>query len=357
MKYARSLAIVLLGLALSQAPTASQGFGEGSAATADNSTIAATLVATNVSSKPLRGIPSAPKTAAPRDELLEIATSFKAGERYRLEVTDTQRRMRNGATEFSITVEFRADLVVSEVVGGVTVLELTFGPPTVQNTSGGTEADMALTLYNMFDGKRLLYRTNDKGAVTGLVNSNEVGKVFNDIVDQMLRLVRRESNDPLAVAAFRAGFDPMRRGAYMEDLALELPKLVHFFSGLALDARKKYSRPKMMYPRINGTAVPSKLEYNLAWFDRTKQVAWLSWSQAADPVRTAEVVEAFMRGLVASAGQRLPLRFDFGASGASEGAIYELDLNTGLPKRIAFYREIEMVGSSVSQSVQIRVLP
>ena len=208
----------------------------------------------------------------------------------------------------------------------------------------------------MFEGKRILYRTNDSGAVTGLANSHEIGKVFNDVVDRLIRDVGRATNIPMIVESVRAGLDPMRRGPYMESLALELPKLFHFFSGRKLDSRTNYSRSKFMRLRLNGAEVAGKLDYDLAWFDRTKQVAWLRWSQTADHARTADVVEAYMREIAGKAGLRLPVRLDMGSVGASEGAVYELDLKTGLPKSIAFSRHYEMLGFSSRQSLNIRVI-
>ena len=304
----------------------------------------------------LPSTPPAPKTAAPDDALLEIKNDLQSGMRYRLEITDTQQRLRDGVAEYSVTIVTEADLVVTEAVGGVAVVELVFGTPSVRNSDDSLEARLAITSYRIFEGKRILYRTNGSGAVTGLANSHEIGKVFNDVVDRLIRDVGRETNIPMIVESVRAGLDPMRRGPYMESLALELPKLFHFFSGLKLDSRTNYSRSKFMRLRLNGAEVAGTLDYDLAWFDRTKQVAWLRWSQTADRVRTADVVEAYMRDIAGKAGHRLPIRLDMGSVGASEGAVYELDLKTGLPKTIAFARHYEMLGFSSRQSLNIRVI-
>ena len=342
---------------LSQAPAGAQTFDKRPTTA---TSLYAGLEAKPVAAKTVRtrvpGTPPAPKTAAPVDELLEITTKLRAGTRYRLEVADTQVRIRDGVRETSVTVVTNVELKVTQVVGGVTVVELVFGTPAVRKTDDSLEARLVVTSYRMFEGKRVLYRTDSRGAVTGLANSHEIGAVFSALVDRMIRDVGRETNNPMIVESIRAGFEPMRRGAYMETLALELPKLIHFFSGIKLDARTNYSRPKVMRLRLNGAEVPSKLHYELAWFDRTLQVAWLRWSQTADSNRTADVVESFTRSLAASAGHRLPRRFDFGSAGASEGAVYELDLKTGLPKSIAFSRDYEMLGFSTRQSLKIRVI-
>ena len=168
--------------------------------------------------------------------------------------------------------------------------------------------------------------------------------------------IDRETNDPAITNAFRAVYEPLRRDSLREFLALELPKLFHFFSGKKLNASESYSESKVTRLEFTGAEVPSRLRYELAWFDRTKQVAWLRWSQRADHDRTADEVLAFARTLADGTGQRLPQRFDVGSTGVSDEAVYEIDLKTGLPKSVAFAKRTEMLGFSVDVRRQIRVI-
>jgi hypothetical protein len=179
----------------------------------------------------------------------------------------------------------------------------------------------------VFENTRFTYRTDSKGAVTGIGNSKEVASLYDALVERMLAEVIRSISDPLLVESFRAGFEPMRRGPYMEHLALELPRLLHFFSGRTIDASKRYSQNQTTRLRLDGTEVPSSLSYELAWFDRTKNIAWLRWIETADRRRTAVAAEAFVRGFASKAGQRLPRRLDIGPSSITDEAeMFNLEL-------------------------------
>lgn len=312
--------------------------------------------AAKVAHRRIPGTPPAPPTAAPPDQPLEVATFLQAGLRYRLELTDTQQLIRDGATQEWLTVVIDIDLAVTQVSSGGAVFQWIFGMPAVQKTDGSLSSRISTQSYKMLEGERILYRTDGSGAVTGLGNSHEVETLFNAIVDRSLGDVERETNNPFTIETYRASLEPMRRGPYMEDLALELPKLLHFFSGRTLEASKRYSQSKVVRLSLNGAEVPSRLNYELAWFDPTNQIGWLRWSQTADRGRTANVVEAVSREIADRAGRRLPRRFDVGSVGVSEEAVYEIDLETGLPKSVVFSRDTKMLGFSVIERTQIRVL-
>ena len=82
--------------------------------------------------------------------------------------------------------------------------------------------------FKMIEGERILYRTNGRGAVTGLGNPNEVKTLYNAMIERVLADIDRETNDPAITNAFRAVYEPLRHDSLREFLALELPKLFHF---------------------------------------------------------------------------------------------------------------------------------
>ena len=296
------------------------------------------------------------RTVTPPDAVLEITINLQAGTHYRLQITDSQQRIRDGVTESSVSVANDVSLTVTEEIDGGAVVEWVYGVPSVRNTDDSLDARLAITSAKMLAGQRIVYLTDDKGMVTSLSNSHEVQTLYGEVVERMLSDVDRETNNPVMVSMFRAILEPTRRRTYTEFQALEMPKLFHFFSGKKLNARTSYGQSVVTRLDITGSEVPSSLSYELAWFDLAKQVAWLRRSETADHDRTADEVLAFVRTLVDGAGQRLPRRFNVGSTGVSDEAVYAIDLKTGLPKSVAYTRHIEMLGFSLDLRRQISVI-
>ena len=302
------------------------------------------------------GTPPAPPTAAPPDAVLEITTILQAGTNYRLEIVNSQQRVRAGVTESFVSIVSDVNLTVTEEIDGGAVVEWVFGASSVRDADDSLEARLAIATAHMTEGQRVVYRTDREGRVTKLGNSSEVQTLYGHVIDRTLSEIDRETDNPELVNMFRAIFDSVRRRTYMEFQALEMPKLFHFFSGRKLDARSSYGKSSNTRLDFTGSEVPSRLRYELAWFDNTKQVAWLRRSETTDRDRTADEVLAFVRTLANGAGQQLPRQFDVGSAGVSDEAIYEIDLKTGLPKSVAFSKRTEMLGFSVIQRRVIRVI-
>ena len=299
---------------------------------------------------------SDPKVASLTPAPLRIAASFPDGVRYRLEVTETRERKRDGGFVMAQTSEMSVDMVVKPGRGGGVLIEWIFGPATVKTAGDPKAGRLASELGKLLEGQRIEYYTNQSGKVTELSNPSQLLSFYEKSLDRVLLGIDAQSADPQRVNDIRANVAPFLSQNYAAERALDLPKLLHFFSGLELAAGKTYSRASVMSLPPSAEALASTLDYELKWSDPAVGVAWLSWRQSVDPERAAEAVKAYIETLVAQSGQPASSEYEIGAIDVSDGADYEIDLATGFPKQVIYTRKVELFGFTQTEKRRIRVL-
>lgn len=310
-----------------------------------------------LTSEPKSPPAAAVKVASVPAGALRIAANFPDGARYHLEVVETRERARDGAFVMAQTSEMDVDMVVKSGPRNGARIEWTFGPAIVKTVGNPQAGRLASELGKLIDGQKVEYQTNQKGEVTGLSNPAQLTTFYEKSIDRVLGDIDAQSVDPKLADDIRANMAPLLSQDYATARALDLPRLLHFFSGLELTTGKKYIRAGVMSLPPSVDALPSTVNYELKWFDRTAGVAWMSWRQSVDPEQAAGAVRGYMETLIADAGQPVPETFDIGAIDVSDSADYEIDLATGFPKQVIYTRKVELFGFSQTEKRRIRVLP
>ncbi|MFB3102537.1 MAG: hypothetical protein ACE1ZV_04670, partial [Alphaproteobacteria bacterium] len=287
---------------------------------------------------------------------LRIAANFPDGARYRLEIVETRERARDGGFVMAQTSKMGVDMVVKSGPDDGTLIEWTFGPATVETAGDPKAGRLASELGKLIAGQKIEYHVNQSGKVTELGNPTQLTSFYEKSIDRVLSGIDAQTADPQLVDDIRANMAPLLSQDYAATRALELPKLLHFFSGLELATGKIYSRAGVMNLPPSADALPSRLDYELKWFDRAAGVAWLSWRQSVDPEQAASAMKAYIETLAAQSGQPSPKKFDIGTIDVSDSADYEIDLATGFPKQVIYIRKIELFGFSQTEIRRIRVL-
>ncbi|NNE83630.1 MAG: hypothetical protein HKN28_06635, partial [Alphaproteobacteria bacterium] len=288
---------------------------------------------------------------------VRIAANFSDGVRYHLQVVETRERARDGAFVMAQTSEMDVNMVVKAGQRDGARIEWTFGPATVKTAGDPQASRLDSELGKLIDGQKVECQTNQKGEVTGLSNPAQLKTFYEKSIDRVLGDIDAQSADPQLADDIRANMAPLLSQDYAAARALDLPRLLHFFSGLELTTGKKYSRAGVMSLPPSVDALPSTVNYELKWFDRTAGVAWMSWRQSVDPKQAAGAVRGYLENLIADAGQLVPDTFDIGAIDVSDSADYEIDLATGFPKQVIYTRKVELFGFSQTEKRRIRVLP
>lgn len=243
--------------------------------------------------EPAAGPNIASLPAEPPTKPLRIAANFPEGARYRLEVTETRERVRDGGFVMAQTSEMGVDMVVKSGPGPEdgALIEWTFGPATIKTAGDPQAGRLASELGKLIDGQIVEYRTDRNGEVTEIGNPGQISTFYEKSIERVLGVIAAQAADPQLVEIIRANLARLLSNEYATARALDLPKLLHFFSGLELTAGQTYSRDGVMSLPPSGDALPSTLDYELKWFDRAAGVAWLSWRQSVDPER-AEIGRA-----------------------------------------------------------------
>lgn len=299
---------------------------------------------------------AAPNVASLPVEPLRIAANFPQGARYRLEVTETRERARDGGFVMAQTSEMGVDMVVKPGPDDGALIEWTFGPATVETAGDPRTGRLASELGKLIDGQIVEYRTNRNGEVTELGNPGQISVFYEKSIERVLTAIDAQAGDPRLIDKIRSNLTPLLSGDYAAARALDLPRLLHFFSGLELAVGKTYSRDGVMNLPPSADALPSTVDYELKWFDRAAGVAWLSWRQSVDPQRAAGAMKDYVEALAAQSGRPLPEGFDIGAIDVSDSADYEIDLATGFPRQVIYTRKVELFGFTQTEKRRIRVL-
>jgi hypothetical protein len=287
---------------------------------------------------------------------LRITANMPDGARYRIEVTETRERVRDGGFVMAQTSELGVDMVVKSESGAGALIEWSFGPATVNSAGDPQAGRLASQLGKLIDGQKITYHINRNGNVTTLGNPAQLTSFYEKSIDRVVDALKTQTADPQLIDDIRTNLAPLLSEDYAAERALELPRLLHFFAGLELAAGETYSRDGVMNLPPSIEALPSTVAYELKWFDRTAGVAWLRWSQSVDPIRAADAVKAYIETLVAETGQPMPEEYDLGAIDVSDSADYEIDLATGFPKQVIYTRNVELFGFSQTEKRRIRVL-
>lgn len=287
---------------------------------------------------------------------LRIEAKFSEGARYRLQITETRERSRDGGFVMAQTSEMGVDMVVKSDPSDGNLIEWTFGPATVETAGDPRAGRLASELSKLIDGQIVEYRTNGNGEVGVLGNPGQISTFYQKAVERVLAGIGAQAADPQLADNIRADLAPLLSEDYAAARALDLPKLLHFFSGVELVVGKTYSRDSVMRLPPSADALPSTLDYELKWFDRSAGVAWLSWRQTVDPQRAASAMKAYIESLAAQSGQSTPQDFDMGAIHVSDNADYEIDLATGFPRQVIYTRKVELFGFSQTEKRRVRVL-
>ena len=297
-----------------------------------------------------------PNIASLPQGLLRITANMPDGARYRIEVTETRERVRDGGFVMAQTSELGVDMVVKSDSGAGALIEWSFGPAMVKTAGDPQAGRLASELGKLIDGQKISYHINGNGNVTTLGNPAQLTLFYEKSIDSVVDALEAQTADPQLIDDIRTNLAPLLSQDYAAERALELPRLLHFFAGLELAAGETYSRAGVMNLPPSIEALPSTVAYELKWFDRTAGVAWLRWRQSVDPVRAAGAVKAYIGSLAAETGQPMPEEFSLGAIDVSDSADYEIDLATGFPKQVIYTRNIELFGFSQTEKRRIRVL-
>ena len=298
----------------------------------------------------------APNIASLPEGPLRISANFQEGVRYRLEVIETRERARDGGFVMAQTSELGVDMLVKSSSDAGALIEWTFGPATVKTAGDPQAGRLANEIGRLIDGQKVAYRTNQNGEVTALANTAQLTSFYEKSIEQVLDGLAAQTDDPQLIDDVRANLATLLTEDYAATRALELPRLLHFFAGLELAKGITYSRAGEMNLPPSVEALPSTLDYELKWFDRTAGVAWLRWSQSVEPEQAAGAVKAYIETLAAQLGQSMPEEFNIGAIDVSDSADYEIDLATGFPKQVIYTRKVELFGFSQTEKRRIRVV-
>lgn len=287
---------------------------------------------------------------------LRVAANFSDGETFRLEVTETRERLRDGGLVMAQTTSLSIDMAVTVDAAGDALIEWTYGPAEIQTAGDPNAGRLANAIGKLIEGQKIAYLTNQAGEVIGLQNPNQLAAFYRSSIDRVVAGMRAQAADTQLANSIRDKLQPLLTPASQSARALELPRLLHFFNGLELETGKVYRRSGEMNLPPGAESLASALRYELKWFDQAAGVAWLRWTQEPEPGQAARAVQAYLAEMLAQSGQDTPEDIDIGAVEVADSADYEIDLKTGFPKQVVYTRKVDLFGFSQTEKRRVRVL-
>lgn len=287
---------------------------------------------------------------------LRISMNFPEDARYRLEVSEIRERRRDGVLVSAQTSTMHVEMVTEPGPGDGVLIRWTYGPAAVKSTSNISAGLLENALGKLIDGQEVAYHTDREGRVIKIDDPSQLISFYEKSIDRILEAVDPEDTDPDLIAGIRQNLAPLLSPNYAAARALELPRMLHFFSGLEMTTGEIYHREGQMSLPPSAEALASTVDYELKWFDRAAGVAWLHWKQSADADEAAGAISAYISTQFAQLGQEMPDKFNVGAVTISDDADYQIELTTGLPKQVIYTRTVELFGFTQTEKRRIRVL-
>ena len=294
--------------------------------------------------------------SAAQAQEITIPNTIAFGDRHELAVSAIKERVQNGQRVSSIAAHFTIDMAVTETDGDYLVVSWTYRAVEVDGLDGmGPMAPVLEKVFRMVEGQRVEYYLNAEGAVAGLRNVAELLAFNQRAIDELLGVLSDETGSEELAGLIRKMTEPLMRPDLVEAESLEGPQLFHAFAGLTLEPGALYEYQDVL-PSPAGVGIPARAEFVIREHDAARGLAVMDWRQFPDPERAGDAVRQMVEMMLAPTGVALPEGFDFSSVTIEDEAEYEIDLTTGLPRRLRHQRRTDILGQGQNKVTEIRLI-
>ena len=285
----------------------------------------------------------------------EVAIPFTlaTGDSHRLAVTLTQERYQGSERPMAITASAFVDVAVLGKRGTDLIVAWTYRD--LQVEGGGPQAKLFRDLFGVLEGQRIEYYLDQDGAVVGLHNLDDVLALNREFVDEFTASLSEQLGNAQLAAMIEKMVAPLLTPEAVELTSLEGPQLFHFFAGASLEPDVLYGYEDILALPGGGT-VPARAEFSLRGHDVDGRTGVIDWRQYPDPDRAAAALQQMIAVMAAQAGVTLPEDFDLSGIVIEDSAEFEMDLTTGLARRIRHQRETTILEQGRVKRTVVRLI-
>ena len=285
---------------------------------------------------------------------ITIPNSIAVGDRYQLVVSELKEKIQNGQTVSSFATHFNIDMAVTGTHGDHFIVTWTHRSVEVEGLEEmGPMGPVLDRVMRMAVGQKIEYYLDAEGAVAGLRNIAELLEFNQRAVDELLGAISDETGSEELAGLIRKMTEHLMEPDRLQVDILEGPQLFHFFSGLALEPGALYEYEDIL-PTQAGVDIPAQAEFVMHEYDPDRRLGVIDWRQFPDPAQASEAVRQMLQRIMARAGVPLPEDFDLTSVTIEDEAEYEIDLDSGLPRRLRHQRRSDILGRGRIKVTEIR---
>lgn len=262
---------------------------------------------------------------------VEILPHWKKGDSFVLTITRAREKSVDGQSTVSgkTHAHFTVEVLRADNKGylvGWTAGDTTFEASVPSET-------FLRQVVGIMKGKRIVLQIDERGAITGVENWQELRSETLKAMDTLLAKTpdsRNGSTDQTLLSNLRAQWETMfAMKEQVEQLCTRDARIYFIALGRRYVLNEPHEYNDLLPNPIGGDPFPTRARIILKTFDQQSGQALLSWNQKTDPKQTARILESMIKDLAARRGKK-PSEGDFAKTMSMEdNAEINVDVNTG----------------------------
>ncbi len=205
-------------------------------------------------------------------------------------------------------------------------------------------------LYEMSNGLRVLYRTDEMGSFTELLNWKEVQAHLFKGLEMLEKQPGIEKDVMKAVVAQVKGIYSSKESI---ESTLKDINIYHSPYGAEYTLNEKITADTHLPNILGGEPVPARIEITMTELDQQRDHCKIVTGQMMDREKTSALVYEFLKKTAEQSGRPLPADFEVPVMDISDASEHELELAQGWVKRAYFKREVQSGPARQSETYEI----
>ena len=283
------------------------------------------------------------------DTSTTIVTYWKKGETNIFDISRTREKYQNGKLSSKGSGTYEAHVKILEETDKSYTIQWTYKNITPSKDANPIEARI---IAQMTEGLQVIYKTNELGEFSELVNWGKVRDYVNRSLDKMFNQL---DNKPRVATAINE-----LKGVYQTKEALELLvikdiQLYHSPYGWELNLNEKVS-VEIAHPNmLGGDPFPVIATFELTELNPSKDNCVLTTTQSMDMEKGSEIIYAFVKQMATTMGEPIPEGEELPAIEITDFYQHTCTLSSGLCTKAVSKRVAKNNSTRLIDTIEITV--
>jgi len=266
------------------------------------------------------------------DTSTTIVTYWKKGETNIFDISNSKEKYQDGKLSSKGGSNYEAHVKILEETDKSYTIQWTYKNITTSKDENPIVASMA----KMSEGLQVIYKTDELGAFSELVNWEEMRDYLNRSIDKMLK---QFDNNPQVAAVFNQVKGAFQTKEALEQLMIKDIQLYHSPYGAEYNLNEKLSVDMALPNMLGGDPFPAILTIELTELNPSKDNCILTTTQSVDKEKGSEIIYAFVNQMATALGKPIPEGEELPAFEITDFNQHTCMLSSGLSTK-AFHKRV-----------------